>query len=90
MSTSGGISGRGLNPSAQDLSIGFVDLPGKSGEPFRWRFTQQEDPMGKRGRRIFMEGFRQEAVRLTEAIGRTVTQVADDLGVGLRAHPEDA
>ena len=39
--------------------------------------------MGKRERRIFTEDFRQEAVRLTETSGRTIMQVADDLGIGL-------
>ena len=39
--------------------------------------------MGKRDRRIFTEEFKQEAVRLTETSGRTIAQVADDLGIGL-------
>ena len=39
--------------------------------------------MGKRERRIFTEDFRREAVRLTETNGRTIMQVADDLGIGL-------
>jgi len=39
--------------------------------------------MGKRERRIFTEEFKQEAVRLTETSGRTIGQVADDLGIGL-------
>ena len=39
--------------------------------------------MGKRERRIFTEDFKKEAVRLTETSGRTVGQVAADLGVGL-------
>jgi len=39
--------------------------------------------MGKRERRIFTEEFKQEAVRLTETSGRTIAQVADDLGIGL-------
>jgi transposase len=39
--------------------------------------------MGKRERRTFSDGFKQEAVRLTETSGRTVGQVAEDLGIGL-------
>jgi len=39
--------------------------------------------MGKGERRTFTEGFKQEAVRLTETSGRTIAQVADDLGIGL-------
>jgi transposase len=34
-------------------------------------------------RRIFTEDFKKEAVRLTETSGRTIGQVADDLGIGL-------
>ena len=39
--------------------------------------------MGKRERRIFTEEFRREAVRLTVTSGRTIVQVANDLGLGL-------
>jgi len=39
--------------------------------------------MGKRERRIFTEEFRREAVRLTGTSGRTIVQVANDLGLGL-------
>ena len=39
--------------------------------------------MGKQVQRIFTDDFKKEAVRLTETSGRTVAQVADDLGVGL-------
>ena len=39
--------------------------------------------MGKRERRSFTEDFNQEAVRLTETSGRTIVQVAEDLGLGL-------
>ena len=39
--------------------------------------------MGKRERRTFREEFKREAVRLTETSGRTIAQVADDLGIGL-------
>ena len=39
--------------------------------------------MGKRERRTFTEDFKREAVRLTETSGRTITQVADNLGIGL-------
>ena len=39
--------------------------------------------MGKRERRAFTDEFKQEAVRLTESSGRTITQVADNLGIGL-------
>ena len=39
--------------------------------------------MGKRERRIFTEEFKQEAVQLTQTSGRTIAQVADDLGIGL-------
>jgi transposase len=39
--------------------------------------------MSKRTRRDFTEDFRREAVRLTHTSGRTISQVADDLGLGL-------
>jgi transposase len=39
--------------------------------------------MGRGERRTFTEEFKQEAVRLTETSGRTIAQVADDLGIGL-------
>ena len=39
--------------------------------------------MGKRERRAFTDEFKQEAVRLTETSGRTIAQVADNLGIGL-------
>ena len=39
--------------------------------------------MGKHERRTFTEEFKQESVRLAETSGRTITQVADDLGIGL-------
>ena len=39
--------------------------------------------MGKRERRTFTEDFKREAVRLTEASGRTIAHVAEDLGLGL-------
>lgn len=39
--------------------------------------------MGKRERRVFTEDFMKEAVRLTEASGRTISQVAQGLGLGL-------
>ena len=39
--------------------------------------------MGKRERRTFTEDFKREAVRLTQTSGRTIGQVADDLGIGL-------
>ena len=39
--------------------------------------------MDKRERRTFTEEFKREAVRLTETSGRTIAQVADDLGLGL-------
>ena len=39
--------------------------------------------MGKRERREFTEEFRQETVRLLETSGRTIAQVAEDLGLGL-------
>ena len=39
--------------------------------------------MGKRERRTFTEEFKREAVRLTETSGRTIAEVADDLGLGL-------
>ena len=38
--------------------------------------------MSGRERRLFADAFKREAVRLTETSGRTVAQVADDLGVG--------
>ena len=39
--------------------------------------------MTKQARRIFTEEFKLEAVRLIETSGRTIAQVADDLGIGL-------
>lgn len=39
--------------------------------------------MGKRERRTFTADFKREAVRLTETSGRTIAQVAEDLGLGL-------
>lgn len=38
--------------------------------------------MTKRARRDFTDEFRREAVRLVATSGRTVGQVADDLGIG--------
>ena len=38
--------------------------------------------MTKRVRRDFTEEFRREAVRLTQTSGRTINQIADDLGIG--------
>jgi len=37
--------------------------------------------MGKRARRDFTEEFRREAVRLVATSGRTIAQIADDLGI---------
>jgi transposase len=39
--------------------------------------------MDKREKRIFTEEFKKESVRLTETSGRTIAQIADDLGLGL-------
>lgn len=39
--------------------------------------------MGKQVQRTFTDDFKKEAVRLTETSGRTIAQVADDLGIGL-------
>lgn len=39
--------------------------------------------MGKQVQRIFMDDFKKEAVRLTGTSGRTVGQMASDLGVEL-------
>ena len=39
--------------------------------------------MSKQERRLFTNEFKQEAVRLVETSGRTISQVADDLGIGL-------
>lgn len=39
--------------------------------------------MSTRERREFTEDFKREAVRLTETSGRTIAQVAEDLGIGL-------
>ena len=39
--------------------------------------------MTKQERRVFTEEFKREAVRLIETSGRTIAQIADDLGVGL-------
>jgi transposase len=38
--------------------------------------------MTGRARRDFTEDFRREAVRLTQTSGRTIGQIADDLGIG--------
>lgn len=39
--------------------------------------------MSKQERRLFTNEFKQETVRLAETSGRTISQVADDLGIGL-------
>ena len=39
--------------------------------------------MSKRVQRDFTDEFKREAVRLTQTSGRTIRQVADDLGIGL-------
>jgi transposase len=39
--------------------------------------------MSKHEKRIFTEEFKKESVRLTETSGRTIAQIADDLGLGL-------
>ena len=39
--------------------------------------------MTQRTRRSFTEDFKREAVRLTQTSGRTISQVAEDLGIGL-------
>jgi transposase len=39
--------------------------------------------MTKRERRVFTDEFKREAVRLIETSGRTVSQIAEDLGIGL-------
>ena len=39
--------------------------------------------MTKQERRVFTEEFKREAVRLIETSGRTIAQIAEDLGVGL-------
>ena len=39
--------------------------------------------MSRRERRAFTEDFKQEAVRLTETSGRTISQIAKDLDLGL-------
>jgi len=39
--------------------------------------------MGKRERRVFTDDFKREAVRLAQTSGRTIGQVANDLGIGL-------
>ena len=39
--------------------------------------------MTETGRRVFTEEFKLEAVRLLETSGRTIAQIAEDLGVGL-------
>ena len=39
--------------------------------------------MSKRVQRRFTDDFKLEAVRLTETSGRTIKQVADNLGIGL-------
>lgn len=39
--------------------------------------------MNKRQRRVFTDEFQREAVGLIASSGRTISQVADDLGLGL-------
>jgi transposase len=39
--------------------------------------------LSKKERCTFTEEFKREALRLTEASGRTIAQVADNLGIGL-------
>lgn len=39
--------------------------------------------MGKKQKRQFTDEFKREAVRIVLTSGRTVAQVADDLGIGL-------
>lgn len=39
--------------------------------------------MPQRTRRSFAEDFKREAVRLTQTSGRTISQVAEDIGIGL-------
>ena len=39
--------------------------------------------MTRQARRDFTDDFKHEAVRLTRTSGRTIRQVADDLGIGL-------
>jgi len=39
--------------------------------------------MSERERRLFTDEFKREAVRLTQTSGRTVAEVAADLGIGL-------
>ena len=39
--------------------------------------------MSRPARRRFTDDFKREAVRLTQTSGRTISQVADDLGIGL-------
>ncbi len=39
--------------------------------------------MTKRERRVFTEEFKREAVRLIETSGRSIAQIAENLGVGL-------
>lgn len=39
--------------------------------------------MTKQTRRVFTEEFKLETVRLIKTSGRTIAQVADDLGIGL-------
>jgi transposase len=39
--------------------------------------------MTQRTRRSFTEDFKREAVRLTQTSGRTISQVAEDIGIGL-------
>ena len=39
--------------------------------------------MNKKERKTFTDEFKHEAVRLVQSSGRTIAQVADDLGIGL-------
>ncbi len=38
--------------------------------------------MGRQERRVFTDEFKREAVHLTETSGRTIFEVAEDLGIG--------
>jgi transposase len=39
--------------------------------------------MTRQARRSFTEEFKREAVRLTQTSGRTISQVAEDIGIGM-------
>jgi transposase len=59
-----------------------LDLPGKSGEPSAKVRATRRNGIGEQHQRKLTDEFKREAVRLIVTSGRTVRQVAADLGIG--------